>query len=157
MPYNTNNNTFDIHKKRTMLERYSYCIRGISLLLKDNTIYILFILGLLECIVIFILILSEYLPKTTPFTIFLVPISIEILNTSIETAVDHTSIKKSFLAAKAKDTAAAASMIISVATNVYWFELLRVVIYNQTKSLLFSIECIAFIFTICYSTVHFLL
>lgn len=149
-----NNDTYAISKKRTMFERYHFCLQGLKLLMKDSTICKLFILGLIEYTIIFLLVLFQSLPGTTPFTIFLFPITIEFLNTSIETAVDHTSTKKSFLAAKAKDIAATASLIIHLGVTAYWHQLLFVSAYKETESLLFSTLFVISIWSIFYPTFH---
>ena len=143
----------DFLKTRYMSDRYVSCFNGLKMCIKDKTFCKLGLLGLFECIVILIIMFIGYLPMTTPFIIFFFPITVEILNTSIESAVDHTSIEISFLAGKAKDTAAAASLVIHIGVTIYWLQLLFNFFYILTEYMLLSVNITIFV---CFISIIFI-
>lgn len=122
MPENNNQYAINIKGKkglRRIFNAYGYSLAGLKAAYSESGFRQLLLLNSILIMLVFVLDFGMLTRMVLIIASFLSWI-VELFNTAIEAAVDHTSLAKHPLAKRAKDTASAAQLLTMLLLVVLW-------------------------------------
>ncbi|MBR6026304.1 MAG: diacylglycerol kinase [Neisseriaceae bacterium] len=104
---------------RHFLRSCKYSIFGLAIAYTEIAIRQLLLLNIVLCILLCCLDF-DFTVKMILLTAGIMTLVVELINTAIEAAVDHTSLEHHHLAKRAKDTSSAAQMVMLILLTALW-------------------------------------
>ncbi|MBR7059320.1 MAG: diacylglycerol kinase [Neisseriaceae bacterium] len=101
------------------LRSCKYSILGLAAVHTEIAFRQLVLLNIVLCVLLYCLDF-DLIVKMILLTVGILTLVIELLNTAIEAAVDHTSLEHHHLAKRAKDTSSAAQMVMLILLATLW-------------------------------------
>ncbi|WP_239324443.1 diacylglycerol kinase [Snodgrassella gandavensis] len=122
MPENNNQYAINVKGKkglRRIFNAYGYSLAGLKAACSESGFRQLLLLNSVLIVLVFVLDFGMQTRMVLIMASFLSWI-VELFNTAIEAAVDHTSLAKHPLAKRAKDTASAAQLLALLLLAILW-------------------------------------